>query len=84
MANGTPGDHPLTDICAYRLEVYGPEADELIRKIASLCSARELDEWWQKEIGWSQDRALALSKARARYEELSERARSSGWEDDPR
>jgi alpha-amylase/alpha-mannosidase (GH57 family) len=80
VANGKPGDHPLTDIFAYRQEVYGQETDELIRKIANLCSPRELDEWWQKEIGWSNDRALALRKARARYEELLERARKSGWE----
>lgn len=78
--NGKPGDHPLTDICGHRLEVYGQEADELIRRIAELCSPRELDEWWQKEIGWSADPALALTKARARYEELSKRARDSGWE----
>ena len=80
MANGKAGDHPLTDILGYRLEVYGQEADELIRKIAALCSERELDEWWRKEIDWSQDRGLILRKARARYEELLERARKSGWE----
>jgi hypothetical protein len=80
MPNGKPGDHPLTDIFAHRLEVYGTEADELIRKIAKLCSQRELDDWWQNEIGWSGDRALVLQKARARYSELVERARTRGWE----
>jgi hypothetical protein len=80
MANGKPGDHPLTDILAYGQEVYGREADELIRKIAPLCSARELDEWWQREIGWFQDRGAALEKARARYDELRTRAGASGWE----
>jgi hypothetical protein len=80
MANGNPGDHPLTDIFLHRTEVYGQETDDLIRKIADLCSRRELDEWWQKEIGWSKDPALALRKARSRYEELLERARKSGWE----
>jgi hypothetical protein len=80
MANGKPGDHPLTDVLGHRLEVYGRETDDLIRKIADLCSPRELDEWWQREIGWSEDRALALQKARTRYEELLERARQSGWE----
>ena len=80
MANGNAGDHPLTDILGHRLEVYGQEADELIRKIASLCSERELDEWWRREIDWSQDRELVLRKARSRYEELLERARKSGWE----
>ena len=80
MANGKPGDHPLTDVLAYGAEVYGREADELIRKIAALCSERELDEWWRREIGWSQDRELALRKARERHEQLLERARKSGWE----
>ena len=80
MANGKPDDHPLTDLFVHRLEVYGRETDDLIRKIADLCSQRELDEWWQREIGWSEDRTLALRKARTRYEELLERARKSGWE----
>ena len=80
MANGKPGDHALTDILVHRLEVYGREADDLIRKIAALCSQRELDEWWQKEIDWSEDRALVLRKARTWYKELSERARKSGLE----
>ena len=70
----------MTDILGHRLEVYGKEADDLIRKIAGLCSERELDEWWRKEIDWSQDRALVLRKAKARYEELLERARKRGWE----
>jgi len=33
MANGSHGDHPLTDIFQWKLEVYGAEADDLIRKI---------------------------------------------------
>jgi hypothetical protein len=76
--NGKPGDHPLTDILSYKLEVYGQEADELIRKIGELTSPRELDEWWEREIGWSDDRALVLRKARARYLELKQRAKESG------
>ena len=80
MANGKPHDHPITDILGYGLEVYGAEADELIRKISKLSSRRELDEWWDTEIGWSCDAATALRKARSRYEELLKRARDSGWE----
>ena len=78
--NGKPGDHPLTDILSHKIEVYGREADELIRKIGDLCSRRELDEWWEREIGWSQDNELALRKARARHDELLTRAREGGWE----
>jgi hypothetical protein len=80
VANGKPGDHPLTDIFIHKLEIYGREADELIRKIGELCSRRQMDEWWEREIGWSDDRALALRKARERYEGLAKRARASGWE----
>jgi hypothetical protein len=78
--NGKPGDHPLTDILVYKHQVYGSEADELIRKISALCSRRELDEWWDREIGWSKDAALVLRKAQSRYVELVKRAKESGWE----
>jgi hypothetical protein len=80
--NGKQGDHPLTDILGYKIEVYGAETDDLIRKIARLCSQRELDTWWEREVHWSQDRDLVLRKARACYEELLKRARESGWEKD--
>jgi hypothetical protein len=80
--NGKPGDHPLTDLLVHRHEVYGREADELIGKIAALCSRRELDEWWEREIGWSKDAELVLLKARDRYAELLLRAKESGWETD--
>jgi hypothetical protein len=78
--NGKPGDHPLTDILVHSLSVYGQEADDLIRRIAGLCSRRELDEWWDREIGWSPDRDLVVSKARIRLDQLLERAKQSGWE----
>jgi hypothetical protein len=80
MPNGTHGDHPLTDILVHKIAVYGTEADEFIRKIEALSSGRELDEWWQKEIGWNRDPATALEKAKAKHEELVQRAKSSGWE----
>lgn len=78
--NGKPGDHPLTDLLAYRQEVYGRETDELIRRIAALCSPRELGEWWDREIAWSKDLELVSRKARARHAELVKRAKESGWE----
>jgi len=81
--NGKKGDHPLTDIVEHELEVYGREADALIRKIAALCSPRELNEWWDREIDWSKDRDLVLRKVQSRYEELLKRARDNGWEPQP-
>jgi hypothetical protein len=80
MANGKPHDHPLTDILVYDREVYGAEADELIRKIASLSSQKELQEWWQQEIGWSCSREDVLRRAQMRYAALLKRAKEGGWE----
>ena len=78
--NGKPNDHPLTDILNHNLEVYGREADDLIRRISDLSSPRELDDWWQNEIGWKAEPDDVLRKARLCYEELLKRARESGWE----
>ena len=80
MPNGRPGDHPLTDILIHNHKVYGQEADELIRRIAELSSSREMDEWWQREIGWSPEVDSIIPKARARLDALRLRAKESGWE----
>ena len=80
MANGKPGDHPLTDILIYGREIYGKEADALIRKIAELCSQRELNEWWDVDVGWDCKDAEALRKATAKHQELVHRAKERGWE----
>jgi hypothetical protein len=80
MPNGRPGDHPLTDILVHKLNVYGREADHLICRIAELCSRRELEEWWNREIGWSPDRDSIISKVRRRHNELLRRAKQGGWE----
>ncbi len=80
MPNGKPGDHPLTDIFVHKARVYGQEADDLIRKIAELYSRRELNEWWQREIGWSADHDSVARKAKLRFDELLQRAKQSGWQ----
>ena len=80
MPNGKIGDHPITDILVHQRPVYGEEADNLVRKIAELCSPRELYEWWERELGWQADGEAAVGKARKRMDELQERARVSGWE----
>ena len=36
MANGKPGDHPLTDIVNYNANVYSGKAADLIREIVKL------------------------------------------------
>ena len=80
MPAGGPGDHPLTDILVYKLEVYGQGADELIRKISELSSNRELFEWWEREIGWRQTSSSVLVKAQSQYDQLLLRAKQGGWE----
>jgi hypothetical protein len=80
MPNGKPGDHPLTDILMHQVEVYGLEVDGLIRQIAALCSRRELDRWWEEEIGWKSNREGLKERAEARLAFLERRARASGWE----
>lgn len=80
--NGKPGDHPLTDILIHKLKVYGQEADDLIRKIAELCSRPELHEWWEREVGWSNDGHSVVRKARIRFDKLLQRSKQGGWERD--
>lgn len=79
MPDGEPSVPPLRAILLLKHEVYGREADDLIRSISQLCSHRELQEWWEREI-WSQHSDLVLIKARARLAELVKRAKDSGWE----
>ena len=38
MANGTKGDHPVTDILHYREANFSPKADNLVREIAEYVS----------------------------------------------
>lgn len=80
MAAGGPGDHPLSDILQYDIEVYGPEADTLIKKLAHLLSRRELWEWWEREIGWDCKPQDALVRISKELEHAETRARDSGWE----
>jgi hypothetical protein len=77
--NGEASVPPLVRILFLKHEVYGREADDLIRAISQLCSSRELEEWWEREI-WSQNGQLVLIKARARLAELVKRAKEGGWE----
>jgi hypothetical protein len=44
MANGKPGDHPITDITEYGMTVFGAEVDSLIAQLAAEGRSREVDE----------------------------------------
>lgn len=39
MANGKPGEHPLTDILVHGMEVFGLPVDDLFRKIVKSVAA---------------------------------------------
>jgi hypothetical protein len=60
--------------------VYSPEADEVLEKIRRLCFGREMEEWWEREIGQTGEAELVIRKGRVRLEELQQRARENGWE----
>jgi hypothetical protein len=38
MANGRPGDHPLTDIVKHRLPMFGDEIDDHVRRLEGMVS----------------------------------------------
>ena len=80
MAAGGPGDHPLSDVLNYGIEVYGVEADNLLKKLGSLLSTRELNIFWETEIGWQCDKDIAHRKFSEKLQWAEERARDSGWE----
>jgi hypothetical protein len=39
MANGKPGDHPLTDIVVWNAKIFGNEIDDKIRRIYASSSS---------------------------------------------
>lgn len=44
MANGRPGDHPVTDILIHGRRVYSPTADALVREIVQLGGREEISD----------------------------------------
>ena len=36
MANGRPGDNPISDVVVHQMEVFGTEIDTLMREIAAI------------------------------------------------
>ncbi len=78
MVNGRAGDHPLTDILDHGVEVFSPEVDDLIRRLAKLVPGYRLFEMFD----WFNLSALPEFKSQLEAEiiRLSEEARASGWE----
>ncbi len=81
MPNGSPGDHPLTDLLHYKIDTFSPTADELIRQIAQLVPTyklHEMFEWWSPPPIEEFEKQL-----RETLDKLRQEAKDSGWEIDP-
>ena len=76
--NGKHGDHPLTDILNHGAEVFGTEADALIREIDDLGGRRELDQI----VGPNYDHDPSHLRARLApvRDRLRGEAKDRGWE----
>ncbi len=83
MAAGGPGDHPLTDIVKFNLDVYNETCDELVRNISKYASLQELYELFDWIDNFSAS-ALDLEKfensLKSELLELKKKANNNGWE----
>ena len=83
MAPGGPGDHPMTDIVKYNLEVFNHTCDELVREIAKLVSFNELSEmfdWFSISPSSKSEVEEFEVQLKAKVQFLREQAEKNGWE----
>ena len=80
MAAGGPGDHPITDILNYNIEVYGKSTDSSLMKLSKLLSRQELYKFWESEVGFQCEANLASEKIQEKLTWATERAKENGWE----
>lgn len=83
MPAGGPRDHPITDLLAWNLEVYGPVPDDEFRQLAKLLSERELHNWWQEHIGWDIAPPVAAKRIHEKLRWAQARAKTNGWDSSP-
>jgi len=78
MANGTRGDHPVSDILDYRLPVFSEAIDGLVRQVAEYVSRERL---WDL-FPWFSPPPLPEFEAQlqAKLDELRADAMARGWE----
>jgi hypothetical protein len=83
MPAGGPGDHPLTDILRFNLDVYSKTCDSLIREISKFTSFDDLYEMFDW-FNISSDSKYKLEEfelqLKAKLSELREKAKNDGWE----
>jgi hypothetical protein len=83
MAAGGPGDHPMTDVVKYNLDVFGKTCDSLIREIAKLVSFFELSEmfdWFEIHPDSQPEIEKFELQLKEKLQELKEKAKKDGWE----
>lgn len=83
MAAGGLGDHPLTDIVRFNLEVYNNRCDELVREISKYVSLQDLFEMfdWFDNFTATDKQLERFEKAlRLKLKELKKHATDSRWE----
>jgi hypothetical protein len=83
MPAGGQGDHPLTDILRFNLDVYNKTCNSLIREISKLVSLDDLFEMfdWFSIPKNSKSRIDEFElQLKAKLKELSAKAKNDGWE----
>ena len=84
MAAGGPGDHPLSDVLRFNLEVYGDEADSLLRDIAKLMDYDRLYVWFDENRLCAATPSTAEELFRKKLITLRKDAKERGWDPDDR
>jgi hypothetical protein len=78
MANGKPGDHPVSDILDHGLPVFSKRIDRLVRQIAGYVPR---DRLWDLFDWFSPPPKREFeAQLEARLAELEADARARGWE----
>ncbi|RZL45139.1 MAG: hypothetical protein EOP00_18100 [Pedobacter sp.] len=83
MAAGGPGDHPLSDILAYNLDVYNNQCDKLVREISKFVSIQKLYEmfdWFDNFSATPNQLEMFEDSLRQRLKKLKIEANENGWE----
>jgi hypothetical protein len=82
MANGKPGDHPITDWEHHGAHPFPPEIEELLTKLRDITPLwwqngrrSEVDEWDRRFFAWErgEDIEAGIAALRAKLGELERR-----------